>query len=169
MPPSTPIDTAKVQTRRTLIIRTPAELAAEVDRITASARAGTLTAVGNWTPGQILGHLAAWMNYGYDGFPTTPPWFIKIVLRLLKRRFFGGKGLPAGVRIPGAPEGTYGTEVLPLEEGERRFKAAFARLQAGPPAKPHPIFGPLTHQQWWSMHLAHAQLHLSFLIPHPTP
>ncbi len=163
MTPAPIVDTKRVTNRRTVAIKTPDDLLAEVDRLISADRAGTLTLRGNWTLGQTLGHLAAWIDYGFDGFPTTPPLIIRIVLRLMKSRFFGDKPMPAGVRIPGIKAGTHATERLPLADGERKFRAAVSRLKAGPPRGPHPIFGPLSHDEWWAMHLGHARLHLSFM------
>jgi len=41
----------------------------EIDRIAAADRAGRLRRTGNWTAGQTFGHLAAWTNFPYDGYP----------------------------------------------------------------------------------------------------
>jgi len=158
------INTSKVG-RRTVSITTPDDLRAEIERIVTADRAGQLTVLGNWSTGQALRHLAAWINYAFDGFPRTPPWFVKIILRLLKSRFFEAKGLSAGVRIPGATQGTWGVGPLTVDEREQRVLAAWARLRAGPPSAPHPVFGLLSSDEWWAMHLARARLHLSFLVP----
>ncbi len=155
-----PINTRQVSGRRTLYLTEPL---AAVWEVSAAARAGRLTPLGNWSAGCVLGHLAAWIDYGFDGYPSRPPWYVKMVLRLMKSRFFGAAGSPAGVRISGAPAGTFAREELTVEEGERRFVLAWERLRAGPPPDPHPIFGRLTHDQWSAMQLAHGRLHLSFL------
>lgn len=126
-------------------------------------RAGTLTHCGAWSLGQCLGHLAAWIDYAYDGYPPelpTPLW-IKLVLRPFKKKFLRGPLRP-GVRIPKLKDGTLAIDPLSTPEGLSRFEKAWARLRQGPPTKPNPIFGPMTHAEWIQMHLRHAELHLSF-------
>ena len=72
---TTTIETGKVQERRRLRFNNVDELRAEIDRILTAERAGTLRRSGNWTTGRVFGHLATWINYGYEGFPMRPPWF----------------------------------------------------------------------------------------------
>lgn len=161
------VNTAKVKGRRVLKFESVAAMMADVDRIVAAERAGTLKRLGNWTVGQNLGHLATWINFAFDGYPPDlqhPPLWIKLLLRLMKRKFLNG-GLPSGARIPKIEGGTKGTEVMSTDEGLNRFRAAWARLNANAPAIPNPIFGKMTHDEWKRMHLSHAGLHLSFLVP----
>ncbi|RIK68534.1 MAG: hypothetical protein DCC65_02765 [Planctomycetota bacterium] len=158
------IDTSKVTDRRRLHFDNPRQLHSDVDRIVASERTGTLRRTGNWTTGQILGHLAAWIDYAYDGYPVKPPWFIKFILRFAKKRFLRGP-LKVGVKIPKVPDGTYATEPLSVDEGLARFNRAWARLQDRPPTAPNILFGPLTHEEWIQLNLRHAELHLGFLHP----
>lgn len=162
------IDTAKVTDRRALSFSSFDEVRADMDRVIASERAGTLRRTGNWGVGQIFGHLAAWLEYPYTGYPMSPPWYIRFLAKFLKKRFLSGS-IPPGFRIHGVPEGTYGIDDMSLEVGAARFKAAMARLEVTPPTSPNPVFGPLTHDEWKRMHLGHAALHLSFLHPDGAP
>ncbi len=74
---TTSVNTAKVRDRRQLQFNSIDEVLSEIDRIVSADQAGTLRHLGNWTPGQIMGHVAAWTNYSYDGYPLKPPpWFI---------------------------------------------------------------------------------------------
>ena len=118
--------------------------------------------MGNWTLGQTLGHLASWADYSYDGVPLKVPFFVKLIMRPMKRRFLRGP-MPAGRNIPKVPGGTLATEPLSTEEGLARIRRSFSRLRDEPPTRPHLLFGPLTHEQWIQLHLRHAELHLSFL------
>ncbi len=151
-------------TRRPLRFATIDELLGEIDRIVAAEHEGRLRTTGNWTPGQILGHVAAWGEYGYDGYPLQrPPWFIRVLLRWQVKKYLR-QGMPSGVRIPRAPEGTYGTVALPTEEGAGRLRRALQRLQAGEPAKyDSPAFGPMSHEDRIQLNLRHAELHLGFV------
>jgi hypothetical protein len=159
------VNTAQVKDRRPLRFHSTAELLADVERIVAAERAGTLRRTGNWTVGQTLNHLAAWINYGYEGFPFgTPPWFVRLYLKLRRKRFIT-KGLNAGVRIPGAEAGTWGVEIVSTEEGVRRLRAALDRLANEKPRHESPGFGPMTPEERTALTLRHAELHLSFLHP----
>jgi Protein of unknown function (DUF1569) len=137
---------------------------AEVNRIVEAGRTGRLRATGNWTSGQILAHLAAWIEYAYDGFPMRPaPWLLRVILRLRLKKMLN-KGMPRGIRIPGVKTGTFGQDDMPLEEAARRFQAALRRLAADPDAKhPSPAFGDLTHEERIKLNLRHAENHLGNL------
>jgi hypothetical protein len=118
--------------------------------------------LGNWTLGQILGHLATWVGFAYDGVPVTPPLIVRWIMKPMKKRFLY-KAMPPGVHIPKAPGGTFGTDPLPLNEGLARLRRAYERLKTSPPDRLHPIFGKMTGNEWINGQLRHAELHLSFV------
>jgi hypothetical protein len=158
------IDTGTVTGRRELHFDNLDQLQTEVDKLTAADQGGKLQRIGNWTLAQALGHIASWINFAFDGYPMKVPFFIKLIIRPMKNRFINGP-MPSGKKLPGVPNGTFGAESLPLDEAQKRMSAAIARLKASSPSEPNPIFGPLTHDQWTSMNLRHAELHLSFFKP----
>ncbi|MGE0480190.1 MAG: DUF1569 domain-containing protein [Phycisphaerae bacterium] len=150
--------------RRPLRLDTLDDLLAEIDRIVVADRAGTLRTCGNWTPGQAFGHLATWINYAYEGFPIRVPWFIRILIRR-KLKSYLRDGMPTGVRLPNVAAGTYGVDVLPIDEGADRLRAAVRRLQNGEPSRhDSPAFGPLSLEDRIALNLRHAELHLSHLL-----
>jgi hypothetical protein len=159
-----PVNTAQVRERRALRFSSIDDVLQDIDGLVAADQAGTLRPLGNWTPGQILGHLAAWANYSYDGYPfKPPPWFIRIILRMKVKKYLRD-GMPAGVRIPGVENGTFGTERLSTSEGAERLRRALRRLQSGEPAgHDSPAFGAMSHADRIQLNLRHAELHLSFL------
>lgn len=162
-----PVNTAEVADRRPLRFTSIADIRRDLDALEAGHRAGTLRTTGNWTAGQNLAHLAAFIGYAYDGYPPElahPPWYIRLVLKLMKKKFLY-QGLPVGVKIPGIKAGTVGQDDVGVEEGLTRLRSALARLEAAPPDRPNPIFGPLSHPEWMSMHCRHCELHLSFVHP----
>lgn len=163
MPPT--VD-PKVVEFRLLKLSTLDDLLREADRLAAAEQAGTLRTTGNWTLGQTLGHLAAWIDFPFDGYPPEikPPWFVKALLRMRKKQFLHA-AMPRGVRIPKIEGGTLGTAPMPTDEGLRRIRAAVERLKAGAPPHPNPIFGRLSHQEWIAGNLRHAELHFGYLQP----
>jgi len=160
------IETAKVTDRRHLQFNSIDDVLADIDRIVAAEKAGTLRHTGNWTPGQAMGHVAAWINYGYEGFPMkAPPWPIRVILKFIVKGYLK-KGMRPGVKIPGTKDGTYGTDQLSTEEGAARLRAALLRLKNGEPARfVSPGFGPMSEADRIKLTVRHAQLHLSFMHP----
>jgi hypothetical protein len=148
--------------RRALRFNSVEELVAEVDRLVAADKAGKLRRTGNWTLGQALGHLAAWINYGYEGFPIgKPPWPVRIMLKILKKKYLR-EGMPGGVRIPKTAEGTFGIDLMSAEEGAARLKKALAKMQAEEPKYPSPAWGHMPSDERIAINLRHAELHLSY-------
>ncbi len=139
------------------------QLLSEANRLAAAERAESLVAHGNWTLGQTFGHLAAWMDFAYDGYPAglNPPFFLKVICRVFKSAVLK-RPLPRGFKFSGVPGGTYAIEQMPTDAGLTKLRASVARLASTPPTKPNPLFGAVSHQQLIAMHLAHANLHLGF-------
>jgi hypothetical protein len=163
-PPSKPVDTKHAPGRRSLRFASIDEALAEVDRLVQAERAGRLKRVGNWTLGQVLGHLATWVEYAYTGAPLKVPFFVKWFLRFQKRRFLY-EPMKLGARIPGIPGGTLATELMPLDEAEGKYRRFMERLKTEAPTALNPIFDVLTHEEWIALHLRHAEGHLGFMVP----
>jgi hypothetical protein len=140
------------------------QVLAELDRIEAAAKKGDLVATGSWTPGQILTHLAAWIEYGYSGYPLQPPpWILRWLLRAMLPGMLS-KGMRPGVRIPGIQAGTVGQETVSTADGIERYRQAVKRLASGEPCSyDSPAFGRMSMEDRVRLNLRHAELHLSFL------
>ena len=112
----------------------------------------------------IEAHVAAWIEYGYEGYPIRqPPWFIRWILRWQLKKYLRD-GMPKGVRIPGVEKGTFGMDEMQTLEAAERLKVSFQRLQSGEAAKFHsPAFGEMSHEDRIRLNLRHAELHLGFL------
>ncbi|WP_435016291.1 DUF1569 domain-containing protein [Tundrisphaera sp. TA3] len=151
-------------TRRSLRFDGIEPMLVDVEALAAAEREGTLRSFGNWTLGQSLNHLASWVDFAYTGLPIKLPFFVRWLVRPLKKKMLAGPLRP-GVKLPKTPGGTLATEVVPTDEGLAHLRQSFARLAAEPPTLPHPLFGRLTHDEWMALHLRHAELHLSFLHP----
>ena len=159
------VDTAQITDHRKLHFESIDALLSEIDRIAAADDAGRLRCAGNWTAGQAFGHLATWLNFGWDGYPFKVPWFLRFIVRR-KIRGFLKNGMTPGVKIPNMPGGTLGIEPLSTGEGRARLHAALLRLKAGEPAKfESPAFGPMSEADRTTLTLRHAELHLGFLHP----
>ena len=156
------VDTAKVPGRRKLKFESLEAVLEEAERLAAAPR---MKALGNWSPGQVFHHLAATMNLSIDGHKHRPPWFIRWLGPVMRNGILK-KGMSPGFKLPqpiasiliseGDVETAAGLAVL--REAVRRLKREAHR-------EPHGFFGKLTHQQWDQLHLRHAELHLSFLVP----
>jgi len=125
-------------------------------------------ALGNWTIGQALNHLAAWIEFSYRGYPPelVLPEEVKVQACAAKARIMRDPMRP-GERLPisGADAGTLATEVVPTDVGLARLESAVALLRTGEPTHADPAFGRLSAHDLTEMTLRHAELHLSFFIP----
>lgn len=158
-----PIDT-KTSTFRELRFATVSELFAELDQIEAAHNDGSLKTTGNWTEGQILAHLSAWIEYAYDGFPIkAPPFFVRWILKFVLKGMLKKGVMKAGVSIPGVEDGTFGQEEVEFGVAMERYRAALSRMQSEPAIHNSPAFGKVTDEVRIKVNLMHAQLHLGFM------
>jgi hypothetical protein len=158
----TEINTTKVEGRRTLRFESLDEIAAEVERL---AAAGEPRALGNWSSGQVLQHLARAMNSSIDGFPNFVPWIVRVFLRVFMKRYFLTKPMAPGFALPPKGADLLPTATTTWDDGLRSLRAAIARQRTESPGKPHPGLGPLTREEWEQFHCRHCELHLGFLVP----
>jgi hypothetical protein len=154
------VDTAKVAGRRPLKFNTLDDILADVERL----NQGTVRAVGNWSPGQNLKHLAIVMNGCIDGIPFKAPFYIRAVGWLMRNRFLKNP-MPAGFDLPKAAAAEMVPGDISWDEGMQQFRTAFQRVKTEPQRHPHPVLGALTREQWDQLHCRHCELHLSFLVP----
>jgi Protein of unknown function (DUF1569) len=155
-----PVQTAKVEGRRKLAYKSLEELLADADQVSS----GPVTTLGNWSAGQIFRHLAIAFNGSIDGFDATFPWYLRFVAGMFKHKLINSP-MPPGVKLPAA----FAREVVPeptsTEDGLAQLHAAVARLKQEPERAKHPVFGNFSKEEWDKIHLNHANLHMSFLIP----
>lgn len=161
-----PIDTKQVTTRRDIAFATLDDLSSEARRIAEAEAAGTARALGNWSPGQNLQHLARFMTCSLDGFGEGLPLPLKLLGRGL-RLFLGKKLLknapPPGFKLPKGMRFVPDDEVS-AADGARELCAVIDRVRGGEGFIPaSPLLGKLSREQWIELHLRHAELHLSFV------
>ncbi|MFO0835370.1 MAG: DUF1569 domain-containing protein [Phycisphaerales bacterium] len=153
--------------RRAVRFANMAEALRDLDSLHAAIEAGTLRTTGNWSAAQVFNHLAAFMEYPFNGYPpeiSTLPWFLRFVMQFMRHRMCFVK-MPSGVRIPRVKGGTVGFEDSPVDAAEARLRAAIDRLDREAPTRPSPLFGPMSHEEWKGLNLRHCELHLSFVHP----
>lgn len=159
------INTRKVTNYRKLRFNSIDDCIAEVHRIIAANEEGSLRTSGNWTPGQVVAHVASWIEYGYEGYPVDPPpFFVRWLLRLRLRKMLRN-GMPRGVRIPGLKDGTVGMNNMATPKVGERLLLALKRLQNREEARfDSPAFGAMSHDDRTLLNLRHAELHIGFLV-----
>ncbi len=122
---------------------------------------------GNWNLGQVCHHLATVLAMSLDGFPSRMPWPFRqvarwlILGRLLRHQVIRMRfPAPAYLNPPPTTDDTLALEKL---------RAVIDRLERHTgPMQPHPVFGPLTPEQWREVNLWHCEHHFSFLHPAST-
>lgn len=159
---STAIDTTRVAERRVLHFNSLADILADVERL---AQAREVRNLGNWSPGQVINHLAVVMNKSIDGFEQKAPKIVRFFIRLFMKRRFLTKTMAPGFKLPRRAQAELVLPPVTLEEGVANFRRAFERLQKESPHAAHPALGVLTPEEWQQLHCRHSELHLSFLVP----
>jgi Protein of unknown function (DUF1569) len=155
-----PVDTKKVEGRRKLAYKSLDELLADAERI----GSGPVKTLGNWTPGQIFRHLARSYNASIDGFDVKFPWFLRTTARLFKNKLINGP-MPPGYGMPPDVAKVMAPGETSTEEGLTDLRAAIARLKQDARRVKNPVLGEITREEWDKVHLSHASLHMSFLVP----
>lgn len=138
----------------------------ELDRIESAHRSGALRTTGNWSPGQILQHIARFMRYPIDGFsPGKPPWLLRVIVQMLfKKKAVDGQPPPPGIKLPAGAAYLLPDDDVPIDVGLAELRTVISRIDEGERfAHPSPLFGALTHEQWTKLQLGHATLHLGFM------
>jgi Protein of unknown function (DUF1569) len=157
---SMPVDTARVHGRRKLDYSSLEEVLADADRLSSAP----VRALGNWSAGQIFRHLATVYSGSIDGITMTMPWILRMMARLFKKKLINGPMLP-GFKLPAEAAKVLAPEPTSAEEGLAELHAAVSRLEREPHRAKHPVFGDLSREEWNQIHLKHASLHMSFLVP----
>jgi hypothetical protein len=157
---SAPIVTSKVVGRRDLHFDNLDDIIADVEQL---ASAGEPRALGNWSAGQVVQHLAIAMNNSIDGFGHALPAPVRMLIRLFFKHRFLDKTMSAGFQLPASA-----AKMLPpattWDEGRQNIRRAVGRLKTETRRSPHPAIGALSPDEWVRLHCRHSELHLSFLI-----
>ncbi|MCA9303838.1 MAG: DUF1569 domain-containing protein [Phycisphaerales bacterium] len=144
--------------------RTLDELSAEIDRIETAHQAGTLTATGNWSPGQIMEHCAKIFDGALDGFEAQAPLPIRLLGRFVFKPRLGKSHMKPGIKLPAKAKSVLPADEVPTEQGIAHMRSVLGRIRSGEKmTHDSPVLGKMTHEQWVLMHLDHCRLHFGFL------
>jgi hypothetical protein len=132
--------------------------------------AGGYDRAGQWDLAQVCGHLAEWLRFPLDGFPS-PPLPIRLMLWALRntvgrrklRTILESRAMKSGApTLPGTVPAPGGDEAAAVE----RLRQAVARFRAhAGPFHPSPLFGDMDRETATQLQLIHCAHHLSVLIP----
>jgi hypothetical protein len=152
--------------RRQLVFGSFHEVVADVE----SLRAKGYSKAGNWELAQVCRHIAAWMRFAIDGYPTTGcvmgqiMWLMRHTMgrRILRSILREGRmreripTVPATVPPPGGDESS---AVAELKDAVDRFGKHVGEYH------PSSFFGRWTREECLKLNLVHAAHHSSYLIP----
>jgi hypothetical protein len=155
-----PVETTKVEGRRKLDYQSLDEVLADAERLSA----GPLKTLGNWSAGQIFRHLATAYNGSIDGIKMKLPWYLLVMARIFKRKLLRGP-MPPGFKLPAESAEQLEPKPTSTEEGLAELRAAVERLKRESQRANHPAFGKFSKEEWNQIHLHHANLHMSFIVP----
>lgn len=156
-----PVNTKAVVGRRTLRFNSLDEILADL----AGLEGRKLKTLGNWTAGQIFAHLAIPANGAIDGMKLSPPWYLRILGRIFKKKFLNGS-MPPGFKLPKSVEAELVPPTTTSEaEGLATLRRAIHRLKTETHREPSPLVGPMTIEDWNLLNCRHCELHLSFIVP----
>ena len=128
------------------------------------------TATGKWNLAQVCGHLANWMSYPMDGFPSASLlmrpmlWVMRItagrsMLKKILAEGFQPGGPTMPVSVPGPSDIDESDAAVELAKTIDRFQAHNGAFN------PSPVFGDMDRERLTQLQLRHCEHHLSFLRP----
>ncbi len=154
------VKTSKVMDRRTLRFGRMHELLEDVTQFNGNTRT-----TGNWTPAQIVGHVAGFIECSLDGFEvSSAPLILRGVAKMMRTSFLN-KPMRAGVKLPSKFNFLVPPENMTWEEAREKLRDVVHRIDDKGQRMRHrsPLLGQLEHEEWIQLHCRHAEMHFSFL------
>ena len=149
--------------RRELNFSSLDEVVAEAERLAG----GDVRTTGNHSFGQILKHLAIThdMTTGRITAPR-PPWYIKLMMPIMKRFIVNDKPLKPGFKLPPKAEAAFWPDQeFDVNDALTHLRDSVEYYKANGPLPKHPMFGSLSRADNDLMNCRHAALHLGFVHP----
>ena len=156
--------TTTTKQRRDIGYSTLEELRLDAEAIAA----GPFATIGQWSYGQILDHLAKAVHCSIDGFPFRAPLWMRLGAPFLKNSVLTKKMQP-GWKLPKSADPYLPDAEATVEDALARLVKGIDRLDTENPEAAHPVFGKLAREEWIQLHLRHAELHMSFVVPTASP
>jgi hypothetical protein len=147
--------------RRTVRYSTLDEFAEDAKQLAA----GNYTTVGDWTFGQILLHIGQGLHCSIDGFPIKGSWFVRTFIAPFIRNSLLVKPMKAGFKLPKSAKVLLPDPDVTTAAGLEKALSGVERLHTEIPMAVHPMLGALASEEWMRLHLRHAELHMSFVVP----
>jgi len=147
--------------RRSIEFATLDEVRADIEALAA----GSSVTVGKWSFAQILDHLASSLNASIDGFPFKASFFVRWFVAPLIKNSILTKKMKPGFKLPRKFSSYLPTEECTMDEALPEVLAAITRFDTETPVADHPFFGKMASEEWMNLHVRHAELHMSFVVP----
>ncbi|NND96284.1 MAG: DUF1569 domain-containing protein [Pirellulaceae bacterium] len=149
--------------RRELTFENLNEVVAEAERLAA----GNVRTTGKHSFGQILNHLALSHDVATGrAVGPPPPWFMKLMLPVMRRMVIHSKPLKPGIKLPADGEAFFWPDKeFDVPTALQHLKESVECYKSNGPLEKHPFFGKLTAEQGESLSCRHAALHLGFVHP----
>ena len=155
------INTGKVVGRRELRFES-------VDQILddAESMAGQETkTLGNWSEGQIYKHLAISFERSVTGSSFKPPLPIRLLAPLMKKRFLT-KTMKPGFKMPEKMKPDFmPPDEVSTEDGLAALRTNIEKYKNAEVLAPNSALGKMTREETDLLHMRHAEMHLSFIVP----
>lgn len=157
------VRTRTVSERRTLSFSSMDDILRDVDALDSAA---TRHATGNWSPAEVVQHVAKLIEFSLDGFTFTMPWPIRAFGRLVRGSALR-RPMKPGLKFPkSAAPALEPDPNIPWEVAVKRLRTAIGRINAGERmTQPSPVLGDMSHEDWVKLHCRHSEMHLSFVHP----
>jgi hypothetical protein len=149
--------------RRELKFETLDEAVAEAERLAA----GEVRVSGKHSFGQILNHLALSFDVSAGRVVAPPPpFFMKLMMPLMKRMIINSKPFKPGIKLPAKGEAFFWPDKeIDVATGLQYFKEAAEYFKSNGPLEKHPFFGKITKDENDELNRRHSALHLGFVHP----
>ncbi len=154
------VKTTRVTGRRQLHFETCQQVLDDVHHLAAHPH----RQLGNWSLGEICHHLAKGFEMATAGTTAQFPWLLRKLGPYLKKWVLSRPFVP-GFKAPNSG----GLVANPQEAavGVAALERAIAQFRDAAELRTHPVFGPMSRDEWDRFQMRHAALHLSFLVPEP--
>jgi len=153
--------TAEQTQRRSIEFATLDEVRADIEALAA----GSSVTVGKWSFAQILDHLASALNASIDGFPFKASFFVRWFVGPMVKNSILTKEMKPGFNLPKKFSSYLPSEECTMDDALPKVLAAIKRFETETPLADHPFFGKMASEEWMNLHVRHAELHMSFVVP----